>query len=89
VFGDTRKTGPVGTFLILGYQKSSAAHKAYLAGRYKDLNSLPERNWVVGIPAKAHALQQARVVVGRDSPRFLVPQYEGDDPTGCRAAKTS
>src|SRR3989339_284681 len=84
-FYETRKAGSLGGFFILGYQKSSAAQTAYLAGRFGEQTSgfsvflvfkKPSANCYVG------------AAVGWGGPRFLVPQYEGDAPSGCCAAPT-
>jgi hypothetical protein len=35
-----------------------------------------------------HGINDISAVAGWGGPRFLVPQYEGDDPFGCCAAPT-
>lgn len=88
----TRQTGLWGSFLILEYQKSSAAPKACLAG---DIGESTGFGWQPELadsrfifPKNSPPANAISVVVGWDGGRFLVPQYEADTPTGYRAAHT-
>ena len=85
--GATRTAAVFGGFLILGYQKSSAAKASHRAGvcsrkksKYQDIGLNSSLNTFV----RPHH----GVVIGGGSHRFLVLQYEVAAPAGCRAGRT-
>ena len=72
--GPPRVADPVGNFLILGYQKSSVAPTVHPAGCHSQASQ------------NKRTINDSGAMAGGGVRRFLVPQYEADNPTDCCAA---
>jgi hypothetical protein len=88
-FVQTREARGLGSFLILGYQKSSAAQTPYPARRFIFLYPTELRQHVFGIRCsqESPANQFVCAAIGwGEPPDFWYPSMRGVAPSGCGAA---